>query len=249
MTQYQPSDIASAHKALVKAQQEFDSAIKDSTNPAFKSKYAALDACVEAVQGALNNNGLFLMQRPGDGGDKSISVTTVFLHESGVEIDGGTVSLPAAKQDPQGYGSALTYARRYGLLAACGIAPENDDDGNSAVQALAQQTKKNAAAYAGVPDAPKVSAGGEASASKTSGKTLTAPTPDLSAMSVEALREQMNTLATKAKGTRAEEGVSKLIKDSAAAGGVSKVSELPKDKFIKVIQSAQELVATAAQPS
>jgi hypothetical protein len=55
----------------------------------------------------------------------------VFLHESGQTIRSGKLHVPAAKQDPQGYGSALTYARRYSLMAACGIAPE-DDDGNAA---------------------------------------------------------------------------------------------------------------------
>ena len=55
----------------------------------------------------------------------------MFVHESGEMLECGTLHVPASKQDPQGYGSALTYARRYSLMAACGIAPE-DDDGNSA---------------------------------------------------------------------------------------------------------------------
>jgi hypothetical protein len=58
-------------------------------------------------------------------------VETVFVHESGEMLECGKLHVPAAKQDPQGYGSALTYARRYSLMAACGIAPE-DDDGNAA---------------------------------------------------------------------------------------------------------------------
>jgi hypothetical protein len=58
-------------------------------------------------------------------------VETVFVHESGEVIDCGLLHVPASKQDPQGYGSALTYARRYSLLAATGLAPE-DDDGNHA---------------------------------------------------------------------------------------------------------------------
>ena len=60
-----------------------------------------------------------------------VTVETVFIHESGEMLECGKLHVPAAKQDPQGYGSALTYARRYSLMAACGIAPE-DDDGNSA---------------------------------------------------------------------------------------------------------------------
>ena len=55
------------------------------------------------------------------------TVETLFVHESGEQISAGKLHVPAPKQDPQGYGSALTYARRYSLMAACGIAPEDDD--------------------------------------------------------------------------------------------------------------------------
>lgn len=119
--------------ALVKAQRAFAPALKSSTNPHFKSKYADLAACVEAVIDALNANGIALIQKqhPHDGG---VAVETVFVHESGETLSAGILSVPAAKQDPQGYGSALTYARRYALMAACGIAPE-DDDGNASSKA------------------------------------------------------------------------------------------------------------------
>lgn len=116
--------------ALVKAQKDFAPALKDSNNPFFKTKYADLSACVKAVIDALNNNGIALVQKchPCDDG---VSVETIFIHESGELLDCGILHVPAAKNDPQGYGSALTYARRYSLMAACGIAPE-DDDGNAA---------------------------------------------------------------------------------------------------------------------
>jgi len=65
--------------------------------------------------------------------DNGVVVETLFIHESGEQISAGKLHVPAAKQDPQGYGSALTYARRYALMAACGIAPE-DDDGNAATK-------------------------------------------------------------------------------------------------------------------
>lgn len=119
--------------ALVKAQKAFEPARKGSDNPHFRSKYASLDACVDAVLAALNDNGIYLMQKTSDCED-GVKVETVFLHESGEMLSGGTLHVPAAKLDPQGYGSALTYARRYSLLAACGIAPE-DDDGNQATAA------------------------------------------------------------------------------------------------------------------
>jgi hypothetical protein len=116
--------------ALVKAQKEFGPALKSSSNPHFRSKYADLSACVEAVIEGLNNNGIALTQRvsPSENG---VIVETVFIHESGEVINCGQLHVPASKHDAQGYGSALTYARRYSLMAACGIAPE-DDDGNAA---------------------------------------------------------------------------------------------------------------------
>lgn len=116
--------------AFVKAQADFGPALKTNTNPHFKSKYAGLDACVEAVIDALHKHGIALMQRtlPCESG---VTVETVFLHTSGETLSSGPLHVPASKNDPQGYGSALTYARRYSLMAACGIAPE-DDDGNAA---------------------------------------------------------------------------------------------------------------------
>ena len=116
--------------ALVKAQQAFGPALKSSTNPHFKSRYADLAACVEAVIDALNANGIYLLQKNYDCTD-GVMVETMFVHESGEMLECGILHVPASKQDPQGYGSALTYARRYSLMAACGIAPE-DDDGNQA---------------------------------------------------------------------------------------------------------------------
>ena len=118
--------------ALVKAQREFGPALKSSTNPHFRSKYADLSACIEAVIGALNNNGIYLMQLT-DEHDGGVKVSTVFIHESGEQLTGGSLFMPATKHDAQGFGSALSYARRYSLMAACGIAPE-DDDGNQATK-------------------------------------------------------------------------------------------------------------------
>lgn len=116
--------------AFIKAKKAFSPALKTSTNPHFKSKYAALDACIEAVNDALLDNGIAMYQQTFED-DSGVTVETVFLHESGETIRSGKLHVPASKQDPQGYGSALTYARRYSLMAACGIAPE-DDDGNAA---------------------------------------------------------------------------------------------------------------------
>jgi hypothetical protein len=112
--------------AFVKAQKAFGPALKTSTNPHFRSKYADLSNCIEAVIGALNDNGIGLMQRTYEC-PTGVMVETIFVHESGEVMECGMLHVPAAKQDPQGYGSALTYARRYSLLTASGLSPDDDD--------------------------------------------------------------------------------------------------------------------------
>jgi len=129
--------------ALVKAQREFGPALKSSTNPHFRSKYADLSACIEAVITALNNHGIYLMQltEEHEGG---VKVSTTFIHESGEQLSGGSLFMPAIKQDAQGYGSALSYARRYSLMAACSLSTE-DDDGNQATKTAPPQAIPKAA--------------------------------------------------------------------------------------------------------
>jgi hypothetical protein len=119
-------------EALVKAQKGFSPALKTHTNSHFRNRYADLATCVEAVIDALNDNGIALMQMTHECQD-GVTVETVFIHASGELLSAGKLHVPAVKHDAQGYGSALTYARRYSLMAACGIAPE-DDDGNAAVK-------------------------------------------------------------------------------------------------------------------
>jgi hypothetical protein len=112
--------------AFVKAQRQFGPALKTSVNPHFKSKYADLANCIEAVIEALNANNIGLMQRTYECKD-GVLVETVFIHESGEVMECGMLHLPASKLDAMGFGSCLTYARRYSLLAATGLAPEDDD--------------------------------------------------------------------------------------------------------------------------
>lgn len=126
--------------AFVKAKRAFGPALKDKTNPAFRSKYADLGACIDAVEDALLANGIAFIQETSED-STGVTVETLFLHESGESMRCGKLHVPAAKQDPQGYGSALTYARRYSLMAACGIAPE-DDDGNQATKAVKEHSRE-----------------------------------------------------------------------------------------------------------
>ena len=116
--------------AFVQAQRNFAPALKKAENPYFGTKYADLAVCIEAVIDALHANGIALVQHT-DQSDKGVIVSTVFLHESGEHMETGSIFVPAAQNSPQAFGSALTYARRYSLMTACGIAPE-DDDGNAA---------------------------------------------------------------------------------------------------------------------
>lgn len=124
--------------AFIKAKKAFSPALKEKNNPVFRSKYADLGACIDAVDDALLDNGIAMYQETFEDAS-GVTVETVLLHESGESIRSGKLHVPASKQDPQGYGSALTYARRYSLMAACGIAPE-DDDGNAASKQRPQQS-------------------------------------------------------------------------------------------------------------
>lgn len=129
------------YSAFIKAKRAFGPALKDKTNPAFRSKYADLGACIDAVEEALLENGLAFIQETTED-STGVTVETVFLHEEGESMRCGKLHVPASKQDPQGYGSALTYARRYSLMAACGIAPE-DDDGNAAAKPFQAPAKRS----------------------------------------------------------------------------------------------------------
>jgi len=118
-------------KAFVKAQKAIHNATLDSTNPAFKSKYASLESVLTAVKPALNDNGIALNQfLNGD------MIRTALTHESGQSIESLTPVI-FDKPTAQGAGSGYTYARRYSLLAICGIGSD-DDDGNEASRPAAQ---------------------------------------------------------------------------------------------------------------
>lgn len=117
--------------ALAKAQGEIGGAKKTGENPHFKSKYADLASVVEAIREPFAKQGLATHQayRSNDG---NLHIVTRIIHSSGQWMEDDGVPLLLSKQDMQGLGSASTYARRYGLMAAAGVAPE-DDDGNDAV--------------------------------------------------------------------------------------------------------------------
>ena len=115
--------------ALNKAQSEMSGAKKGSNNPFFKSKYADLAEVINCAKDALHKYGLSISQFP-IAEDNRAGVETILMHVSG-EYLGNVLLLPCAKQDPQGAGSAITYARRYAYQSVLGI-PSEDDDGNGA---------------------------------------------------------------------------------------------------------------------
>lgn len=116
--------------ALSAAQGEFESVSKGAENPFFKSKYAALPHVVKAAAPILAKHGLSVMQFPGHDGERD-TLTTIVLHKSGQHV-GSSMLLKLGKNDAQGQGSALTYARRYSYMAALGLVADEDDDGNAA---------------------------------------------------------------------------------------------------------------------
>lgn len=111
--------------ALSKAQALMEGAKKDAENPYFHSKYANLEAVWECARKPLTDNGLSVVQLPGKS-ELGHFLETTLMHSSGEFISGRMFICPV-KDDPQGIGSAITYARRYSLMSALGIAPEDDD--------------------------------------------------------------------------------------------------------------------------
>jgi hypothetical protein len=113
--------------ALVAFHKEVDTITKDAKNPFYKSSYATLSNVLGTIDGPLVNNGLSVVQFPeGDCG-----LSTRLCHKSGEYMEATYIMKPV-KMDPQGLGSAITYARRYSLCAILSLAIDDDDDGNHA---------------------------------------------------------------------------------------------------------------------
>lgn len=115
--------------ALSKAAEELKNPFNSAANPFFKSKYAPLDDTLNLVRPILQKNGLSLIQSPVNDGDK-VGVAAILTHATGEYIEFEPFYLTLAKNDPQGAGGAVTYARRYQINAILGIVGDDDDDGN-----------------------------------------------------------------------------------------------------------------------
>ena len=135
--------------ALIKAQSEMGSAVKDSKNPHFRSRYASLAAVIDAVIPVLNANGVGVLQLPSIEGSE-VRLTTILMHSSGQRLS-STVGAPLGKkQDAQAVGSAITYLRRYSLQSIMGL-PVEDDDGNAASRPQRRQPQRRQAPETAAP--------------------------------------------------------------------------------------------------
>lgn len=121
------ADISEIAKALLAFQATATGVVKDSKNPHFKNRYASLEAVVEEARPALQTVGISWMQAPGKISGGNIGMTTLLMHAASGQWISSEMDIPLGKQDPQGAGSAITYAQRYALMASLGLPPLDDD--------------------------------------------------------------------------------------------------------------------------
>ncbi|MBP2660324.1 MAG: superfamily protein [Firmicutes bacterium] len=139
--------------SLAKVQGSITHAVKDSENPFHKNKYADLASVWEACRKQLAENGLSIVQLPDGLEDGCLILDTTMLHTSGQWIS-SRIKMPLQKQDPQGYGSTLTYARRYALAAMVGVY-QDDDDANEGTIPKSQSKQQNKPTNTNIPTAPQ----------------------------------------------------------------------------------------------
>ncbi len=129
--------------ALAKAQGAFSAAAKDKTNPHFRANYADLASVWDACRSALASCGVAVTQWLVHAEDQRLHIVTRLACEG--EWIRARWSMPVVKADAHGYGSAVTYARRYALAAAVGVVADDDDDGNAASEGPRKREQKEPA--------------------------------------------------------------------------------------------------------
>jgi hypothetical protein len=130
------------HEAFIEAYAEIQNPKKNASNPAFKSKYANLEEMLVVSKPVLIAAGFALVQEP-TSDESGVGVATRLIYRTGESLDFGAFTVPLAKRDAQGAGSAITYCRRYAIAAIFGLAQE-DDDGNTASASPAPRSAPNA---------------------------------------------------------------------------------------------------------
>jgi hypothetical protein len=129
METWQSPEIDQLVAAIIKSQLEMRTAKRDTTNTFFKSKYADLPECWDAIE-SFRKNGIAIVQLPMPGKEHHITLDSLMAHTSGQFLR-SRLEMPLAKVDPQGAGSAITYGRRYALGCMTGLVTDEDDDGNA----------------------------------------------------------------------------------------------------------------------
>lgn len=166
----QSQDISELSKAMLQIQQNLLPALKDATNPFTKSNYATLNSVMGSCREALLSHGIWLTQLPCPApvelGAGHIGLETRLIHaESGQWISSIAV-IPLPKNDPQGMGSAITYARRYSLCAMLGIVTEDDDGEGAKISSKSASSQRRGT---GCPQRQKVPSDDSSIANQNSG--------------------------------------------------------------------------------
>jgi len=162
-------EITELTEAMIQVQQTLSPALRDAENTFTNSRYATLHSVMNACRDALLEHGVWLTQYPVSVEANQLGLATKIVHAETGQWQSSLLTMPLPKNDPQGYGSAMTYARRYGLAALVGIVVENDDDGEMATP------REEAATPAFRPpnSRDKTQAGGPQSTSQASAPGLT----------------------------------------------------------------------------
>ena len=135
--------------ALAKVQAEMPGIQKDSVNPHFKNSYVSLNKLMEIVLPVLQENGLLLIQAP-TFTDAGPGLETIITHVESGESWSAVMPLMLERDNPQGQGSAITYARRYALMSILGLVADEDDDGEKASPARKRRVVNKSASDPGL---------------------------------------------------------------------------------------------------
>lgn len=138
--------IKSIAPALVQAQKAITFASKDGINPHFKNKYASLSSVIDAIKPALNDAGIVFVQTASPSEDNKLHLTTRLIHTSGEWIE-DVATCPLSKQDAQGFGSCMSYLRRYSLASITGLYQDDDDAQSASMPAKASVDQSKLANY------------------------------------------------------------------------------------------------------
>jgi hypothetical protein len=217
-------------KALSLAQAEMRNAEKDAANPFFKSSYTTLAAAWDACREPLTKHGLSVVQMPGSD-EQGLTVTTVLLHSSGQSMS-STLRLYPKDSSPQSMGSAISYGRRYSLMAMIGLASaDDDDDGNQASQPSKAYTPKQASA-----PKPQVQSTVPLTTTSESPKPITISNPPLTTRSKDLPIDDQDRARLSTVGMSCGWTGAQIAAKIQSVYGKTKVTELTRDEFNELLK-------------